>query len=212
MEELDHDWRQHQQGGDENLAVRFFIAPMENAEKSLEAGRPIFDDTEMIEIRVRGDRNNIVNRPVRPEDKKRFRDQWRAYNDDRQEAESGTPLSQWPAASASFVEEMKYLGFRTVEHIASANDAVCSNVVGLTLMRERARSFLEFAKGNAPTDQLNAKVAELTSQLEAERANKADLAKRLEDAEQRINRLAARMADAPAGDEPAARTAAAKRG
>jgi hypothetical protein len=105
---------------------------------------------------------------------------------------------------------MRYLGFRTVEHIAMANDAVCSNVAGLITMRERARAFLELAKGGAPADQLTAKVTELTSQLEAERRIAVDMAKRLEDAEARIARMAAKIADA---DVPAAAPApAARRG
>lgn len=152
---------------DKSLAVKFYLEPIQNEAKTLEEGRPIFEDQEMVELRVRGDRNNIVIRPVRPDDKKRFRNAYMAFKDEDQKLRSGTPLSQWPLMSRSFVEELKFLGFYTVEDVAEASELSLSKVNGLRNFQEKAKSFLEYASGGSPVTKLEARLDELQSSLEA---------------------------------------------
>lgn len=212
LEELDFDHnlfgQAANQKGDENLAVRFYTAPIRNDHKSTEAGRPIYDDTEMVEIRVRGDRNNIVQRPVRPDDKRRFRDAYRAYQDGQKALDSGTPLAEWPIASASMVEEMKYLGFFTVEQLAQANDSVCGQVPGLTTLKQKASAYLELAKGAAPIEKLQTEVESQKSRAEAAEAQVRDLAARMGALEAQLKVTAQAPAAQPAAEEAPARTAA----
>lgn len=163
---------------DKSLAIRFFIDAVRNEEKSVKEGRPIYDDTEMIEIRVRGDRNNIVIRPVRPQDTTRFRDAYRNWKDEVGKMESGTPLSQWVAVTRSEVEELKYLGFYTVEHLAEASEASLTKVPRLRILKDRANMFLEAAKGEAPIAALQTTVDELKAQVAAQ----AEMIQRYEDA------------------------------
>ncbi len=152
---------------DKSLAVKFYLEPIQNESKTLEEGRPIFEDCEMVELRVRGDRNNIVIRPVRPDDKKRFRNAYMAFKDEDQKLRSGTPLSQWPLMSRSFVEELKFLGFYTVEDVAEASELSLGKVNGLRNFQEKAKSFLEYASGGSPVTKLEARLDELQSSLEA---------------------------------------------
>ena len=194
MEEIDYDvgiFAAQSREADKTLAVRFYMMPLHNEVKSIDEGRPIFDDTVFVEIRVRGDRNNIIQRPAREEDKKRFRDAFVAFKDHVKEAESGTPLAQWPIMSMSMVEELKYFGFTTVEHVAQADDSACSRMNGLTTLRQKARIFMEHAKGGAPVEKLADE-------------NK-DLRNRLEAAERLLGEMSARL------DKQAAPAAAAKR-
>lgn len=183
LEEIDYDvnvFNESARQADKNLAVRFYIAPLQNDVKSEQAGRPIFDDTEFVEIRVRGDRNNIVQRPARDDDRKRFRDAYTAFRDQRKELESGTPLSQWPIMSMSMVEELRYLGFQTVEQVAEAGENACAKVTGLLMMKQKAKIFLEHAKGGAPLEQLTNKNKELQDRLTASEAQNAKLSRELE--------------------------------
>ncbi|TXH12210.1 MAG: hypothetical protein E6R03_13335, partial [Hyphomicrobiaceae bacterium] len=84
---------------DKALAVRFYMEPLKDDQKSITEGRPIYADTEMIEIRVRGDRNNIVQRPARPDDQKRFPAAFKAFKDGVDGQATGTPLREWPVMS-----------------------------------------------------------------------------------------------------------------
>jgi hypothetical protein len=182
MEELEFDhnvFTAQMREADRNLAVKFYSQPIKNDEKTAQEGRPIFDDTEMIEIRVRGDRNNVVQRPIRPEDKQRFRDQYRDYKDGKAAEASGTPLKEWPIMSASMVEELRFLGFVTVEQVAEATDSVCGRVPGLTTMKQKAKAYLEFATTTAPLERLNHELEAQRSRAEAAEASVADLAGRM---------------------------------
>lgn len=184
LEEIDYDvnvFAELARQADKSLAVRFYIAPLQNDVKSESEGRPIFDDTEFVEIRVRGDRNNIVQRPARDDDRKRFRDAYVAFRDQRKNLESGTPLAQWPIMSLSMVEELRYLGFQTVEQVAEAAENACAKVTGLLMLKQKAKIFLEHAKGGAPMEKLTNQNKELQDRLTASESMNAKLSKQVED-------------------------------
>ena len=192
------DFNTQQAEQDRALLVKFFSTPLKNDEKSLEEGRPIFDDVDMIEIRVRGTKDNIVQRPVRADDKSRFREAWKHHEAGEKAVQSGTPLSQWPLMASSQVEEMKYLGFVTVEQIANANDSVVANITGLQSLKNKARAFIEFSKGAAPLEQMQAKLAERDNAVET-------LQRQLSETQSALAALTARMDEEPAPAKPAYR-------
>lgn len=182
METLDYDhnaFDPRATAADANLAVRFYTHPIRNEAKSIDAGRPIFEDTEMVEIRVRGDRNNVVQRPARDDDKARFRAVYRAFKEGLESQATGTPLKEWPIMSASMVQELAYLGFHTVEQVAEANDGVCSKVAGLTGMKNKAKAFLELAQGTAPLEKLQSQLEQEKNRADALQAQLQDMAARM---------------------------------
>lgn len=196
LDTLEYDHNVHNQASreaDKSLAVRLFKAPVRNDDKSAQEGRPIFDDTLMIEIRVRGDRNSVIQRPVRPEDKMRFRDVFIAFEKGAEAGASGTPLSQWPLMTAAQVEEMKYLGFYTVENVAEAHDGVLGKFPGLRALQEKAKLYLEQAKGGAPMERLLKENETLKSQAEVQQRTIQDLSSKLEDLTNKFTNLADKL-------------------
>lgn len=192
MEALDYDhsvFNQAQREADKALAVRFYMMPVKNEHRSAEEGRPIFEDTEHAEIRVRGDRNNVVIRPVREEDKIRFRDAYRAYKDGMNAVVNGTPLGEWPACTQSFVEEMKFLGFHTVEQLADASEAVLTRVPGLTSLKQKAKTFIDYSKGVAPLEKLQTKLEQAESDAAMARQQAADMSARLTELEAKYTNI-----------------------
>lgn len=173
---------------DKALLVRFFTQPLRNEEKSIQEGRPIFDDTEMVEIRVRGEKDNVVVREIRPDDKRRFRDAYKHFREGKTLAESGTPLSAWSVMSASQVEELRYLGFYTVEHVADAADSAVSKFPGMQSLKNRAKLFLEAAKGNAPLEKLSKSLEEKQNEIEALKAQMAAMAKTMEKLSEQVEK------------------------
>ena len=162
METLDFDETVVDAGpgvGDDKLVVHFYMGYLRNDKATRDAGRPIYDDMEFIKIRIPGDRTSLVQRPVRPEDKRRFPQQYAAFKQGQESRVSGTPLAQWPIVSRGLAEELRYLGFHTVEQIAEANDT--SPVRGLQQLKIKARQFLEAAAGStAPVEALEARLEE----------------------------------------------------
>jgi len=183
METLDYDYQvfdSNSQQADKNLSVKFFSMPVKDEQASAEQGRPIYKDVTHAELRIRGDRNNIIHKPVDLAIQRRFPDQWRAYEQGQELTGDGTPLAEWPSMSKSMVEEMRYFGFHTVEHLADARDDVVSKFPGLRSLQQKAKAFMELAKGNAPLEKMQVELETRDSTIAAQASQIADLAKRLD--------------------------------
>lgn len=156
---------------DAALVVKFYSKAVHQPFPSVAAGRPIYENVDYIQIFTPGNQLNIIDTPVRPEHKQRFRAQWMEYESGRGTGvDSGTPLSAWPALSSAQVEEFRALKFFNVEQLANASDLQLQSlgmVGGMNPMviRDRAKAFLNLAAGNAPTEKLAAENAEMKAQL-----------------------------------------------
>lgn len=128
-------------------------------------GRPIYDEEEFVTITIPGDRNDIIDRPVTDMDRKRFEPLYKAWKSGSGESSSGTPLSAWPGISRSQVEELAFFSVRTVEELAEMADQHAQKFMGINQLRQRARDFLQAAKGNAHSEKLRAEVTEKDNRL-----------------------------------------------
>lgn len=149
---------------------RFYMDAIQNISLSEKAGRPIFEDKEMVEIRIPGDKNwswvGSVDEPGM-HIKERFAEQYAAFKRGEMIASVGTPLEAWPPLTKSRVAELKGCHIFTVEEYAAIPDNTLGKLgIGAREEREKARAFLESAKGNAPTAALAAEVARLTAMVE----------------------------------------------
>lgn len=137
--------------GDDSLFVVFYMGVVKNEGRSVDEGRPIFDDVECVRIIVPGDRNNMIDRPASAVDKARFAKQYALFQQGRKEEDqlSGTRLTDWPYLTRGQCEEFRYLGLRTVEQLAECRDDVCAKVPGLSQLKRNAALWLDKAKGAA---------------------------------------------------------------
>lgn len=176
---LDHDYTSHQRmfAGDEKLFKQFYkgFVPME--QETLEAGRPIFKDVVMIRIITPGNRDNIVDREMQPHDKIRFRDAWERFQKGESEIGNGTRLVEWPLVSRSMSEELRFMGFFTVEQVAEANDAACDKVAGLRELKARAISWLKVTNDAEATSKALADAEAKDAQIRALQEQVAELVK-----------------------------------
>jgi hypothetical protein len=177
VQELEYDYTVFQRPGadDERLYVVFFIDALQDMEKSKEEGRPIFYDAEMVRIMSPGDRNNIIIRPVERSDRARFAKQYAAFKQGEKELIEGTPLVGWPGCSKSQASELAFYGFKTVEQVANANDASCTNVMGLFTLKQRAQEYIKAGKESAPM----IKLAEQKELIDMQARQIAEMAEQL---------------------------------
>jgi hypothetical protein len=152
---------------DANLYVRFFYMPHPDKKATQEQGRPIYYDREYVEIMVPGDKGNIVNRPARDMDRARFARQYRAFKNQEEQNNVGTPLDAWPGISRAQVEELRYFKISTVEQLATVPDNIAQKFMGINKLKNRAKVFIEAAKGMAQTDEFRAEIAKKDSQINA---------------------------------------------
>lgn len=151
-----------QHGDDSGLYVEFSLEPVQDKEKSLAEGRPIFKDREYITIRILGDKSTVRKRPVKyeadggvPADTDRFYRQYQAFKNANSVVSDGTPITEWPPITKSQAMELKALNIHTVEALASCGD---NNLtwLGARTLRDQAKAWIERAKSGAG----DAKIAE----------------------------------------------------
>ena len=179
--EFDHaEFEKGNRQGDKRLAVRFFIKAWQDMAKTQEVGRPIFRDVEYIQIITPGDRNQIIVRPVAPGDLSRFGqqyDHWKKTNNN--DAVVGTPLEAWNILSLSQIEEYRYFGVRTIEHMAELRDDVAIKITGAVQLKQKAQAFMAILKEEAPMKKVQAELDKRDNEIETLRKAVEEQAKQL---------------------------------
>lgn len=161
---------------DERLHVEFFIA------KDIEG----WDGKPFVRIMIPGDKNTIIEQPVKEDHKKRFPRQWLYFQMSQENPDApevGTTIESWhldakDEIGKAQVEELRILKFRTVEQIAAASDNQLQRIgMGGVSLREKAKAYLV-------------------------RKNRSETQKELDDTKQQLAQLQAQMAELIAVRKP----------
>lgn len=158
--------------------VKMFNVVRKNEEKSKSAGRAIYDEIPSISFQWPGCDETV--RAIEEKDKMEHPQLWAAFNVGVGEVQSGMPLKEWTRVTASAVHELAYLGFRTVEQLAQANDEVKRKLGPLSKFCKEAQEWLDAA--NSP----QAQVVSLKEAFEREKLRADRLENQLELLMQRI--------------------------
>lgn len=155
--------------GDSGMHARFYTVMMHDEAKSAEAGRPIYAETEFVEIIAAGNANNIIRRVASEEDYQRFSRQYQVFSRDKEftgEQLIGTPLVEVPWISKPQVHEMAYMHIHTLEQLASVDDAVCSKYAGMYDLKRKAIVAAKAAADAAPMTEMAYQMEQMKLQLE----------------------------------------------
>jgi hypothetical protein len=127
---------------DAQLVATFLLKGFQNDAKTTKAGRPIYDDIEICEIRVPGSRevkvfpatefshwgDNIDGRQVKVTYAERFARQYRQFKEHAAQTKSGTPLEHAPFLTDGKRAELRALNVYTVEQLAEIEGAELKNL------------------------------------------------------------------------------------
>lgn len=185
MQTLEYDYQDFSKprAGDDKLAVRFFRKARQDTEKSLEAGRPIFVEQDYIQVMVPGDKTSIIVRPVIPGggDARRFAKQYEHWKTTQTNLETeGTPLEAWGKMTMGAIEEYRYFGIRTVEHLSEIRDDVALKIPGSMDLKRKALAFLALTKEEAPLKKLQAELDVRDNEIESLKNALADQGKMIQ--------------------------------
>lgn len=108
---------------------------------------------EYINIRVPGDATLDFHAVLDDTYRERFARRYEAYK--AMHADGGTPIETWTDLPMSTRREFVYLGFRTVEQVATAPDSAFARIMGGPTIRLKAQAFLN--RGKVSTDEVIAK-------------------------------------------------------
>lgn len=172
------------------INARFFIHTSPNPIKSKEAGRPIFDEMECVEISHPGDKytkkvfpaHEVWKWDTDPETgyrepithAMRFPELYKAFKNNEAQEMSGTPLSELPFLSQSKRLEYKALGVHTAEQLAALDGQNLKQLgMGGREHKNQAQAYLDKAAETADVTKQAAEIAALKARLEQyERAEK----------------------------------------
>lgn len=167
------------------LTVPFFkTIPVLNQPASKEAGRPIYKDMEVVEVRIAGERNFS---PVFPAHAmwqridgeevtyaQRWPDAYARFSAGKEQVAMGTPLSELPFLTESKRAELRALKVYTAEALASLDGKNLSSLgASGREMKNQAAAYLERAGNSAQSVALAAEVEALRAELAALRGDKA---------------------------------------
>lgn len=147
--------------------VRFYTRDKRDADKSRAEGRPVFAPVEYIEILTPGDKDTVVDRPVRPADPYIWTDKYKAFKEGSTQ-ESGLPLGEWGGVPSHRVAELAHFKVRTVEQLADVPDVNLGQLgMNARAEREKARAYLAVMRDNAPVAEIKAENVALKARLDA---------------------------------------------
>lgn len=152
---------------DARLFVKFYMGNRENPIKSAEAGHPVFDDVPFVRVIVPGDKNTVIDTPVREEHKQRFPQVWERFQKSNGDGESlsGMPIREWPAVTRGQCEELAYLNILTVEQLAAVSDGNGAKIMNFNALKRKALAYLEQAKDSAFTQKVIAENGKMQEQI-----------------------------------------------
>lgn len=162
-----------------HLVVEFFLDARQNKRKSAEAGRPIFDDVEMVKIRAAGDPKTVFVAPA--QDQSSVYDKasghrltyaelhpgpYEAFKRGQTFVGSGTRLSVAGFLEPSKVKELEAAHIHTVEQLAELDGANLQRLgMGARDMKEKAQAYLNKAGQSHDIAKLLEQIEDLKAQI-----------------------------------------------
>jgi hypothetical protein len=158
--------------------IKFFFAYNENKEKSLKEGRPIFDEIPSISIQWPGMDETV--RRIEPQDMQEYPELYARFKAGSEPVAEGSPIAEWPLMTGSAMRELQYLGFKTIEQLASASDEVKRKLGPLSKFVKLAKDWIDAAKSD------QGEVVKFKQLLDVETARRKQLEHKVELLLQRV--------------------------
>lgn len=150
--------------------------------KTKDAGRPIYKDIEVCEIRMAGNRNTVGVFPAHDIWKwmetdgfnrepvtyaMRFPKQYEAFKSQRSQSQEGTPIEELPFLTQGKRLELKALNIHTAEALAGLDGQPLKNLgMGGRELKNQAQAYLDAAAGSADVSKLASENELLRQQIE----------------------------------------------
>ncbi len=153
------------QGTDKDLYVIFYAGTKINAFKSQQQGAPVFDPVDMIKVFHPGEPLNVPERPVIENDKHRFRAQWDAYKEGKDQKVEGTPLSVLFPHNPEIIKTLEAVHISTVQQLANISDTATQNMMFGFNLRDKAKQYLSVAQQGVQFHQFEQERENLQQQI-----------------------------------------------
>lgn len=144
---------------------RFYTKPVKDELASKTEGKAIYRDVEYVEIRVPGDRFNVIQRTASDMDKMRFSAAYERFKKGVEQKPDGFPLQAWNVATPALIATLAEAHCYTVEQFANMAESGLPKYPDVLKLQRQARDFLEAREDSARINQLQHQIEALQSQL-----------------------------------------------
>lgn len=166
---------------------RFYLDPVQDEVASATQGRPIFRQVERVETIMPGNPHTRPVNNVTDEHRGRWPKEYAAFREGIDISPDGTPIEEWPILNRAQVAELKYLGIKTVEHIANLSDHDLQRIgMGGRVLKDKALAFLDDAASVALSEKLSKENDDLRSRMAALENQNAELGRLMTDLHGRL--------------------------
>ncbi len=150
---------------DDRLIVGFLNKSVLNEFKSNQSGVPTYEDHTYVKIQHPGETLNIVERPVREDDKRRWPRQWQQFEAGSNQIPDGIPISLLFPSKPHIAMTLKGYNIHTVEQLANLSAQGIGTVgMGCTEWVNGAKRYLEHAEKGVSHHKFETEMAALKSQ------------------------------------------------
>lgn len=137
-------------GNDKHLVVIFYMKSVPNPLKSAAAGVRFHDAVPYVRIHAPGERDQIIDRPVKDEDKVRFAARWREFEAGREQVSDGIPIDMLFPTHPQIADNLRSYGVHTVEQCANMSAHALDSIgMGAQDYKNRAKDYMEAASAGA---------------------------------------------------------------
>lgn len=157
------------------LIVKFFRGTKRNVFKSTQQGYPEDVAVDYVRIGQVGERDDVVHEVVLIGADKKWPEQWKAYQEGREQISDGMPLDTLFPGNPEIISTLKANHIHTIEQLASITDT--SKFAFALPWQQKAARFLESRKADA-MPAMASKMAELEATIEALKQAQANRPKR----------------------------------
>lgn len=153
-------------GTDRNMVCLFYNKSVHSAGKSRIEGRPIYEDRVFVRIHPPGERFNIIDRPANDSDRRRFPQQWAAFQQQKQQTPEGTPIDLLYPDQPSVAAMLRANQVHTIEHCAQLSGPAIDKIgMGAQRFCNDAQKYLSMANQGIGAAQFRRELAERDQQL-----------------------------------------------
>lgn len=179
-----------EKGDDQRVAI-FYVKPVPDAEKSLEAGYTVSVDQVYCRHHEVGDKLTVHDEPATPTLQRRYARQWALFGQGRGGEHVGMDLNLLFPGQPSLVMNLQAHGIFTVEELSGLSDHGKNSIgMGADLWQRKAVDFLAKAKDTAAITRMDAELAKRDEEISALR--------------EQMKAMIVAQNRAPSDDEPAA--------
>jgi len=148
-------------GGAKGQVAMFYYRPIHQPGKSLEEGRPVFDDVVYVRIHPPGERLNIIDRPASGADARMWPQQWQQFQQNKQQQPSGTPIEMLYPEVPSVAAMLRANGVCTIEQCADLSGPAIDNIgMGAQRYVNDSAKYIQMSEKNVKAGQFRHEMEE----------------------------------------------------